>query len=83
MKHARADYDRLQDPAGLIPEDEPVFLVRGQDVAGPATCRAWADEAERLGAKPDIVARVRQHAEAMEDWQQTQAFKVPDLAPGA
>lgn len=31
MKHARYDYDRIQDPAGLIPEDEPVFLIRGQD----------------------------------------------------
>lgn len=31
MKHARPDYDRIQDPAGIIPEDEPVFLLRGQD----------------------------------------------------
>ena len=26
MKHARPDYDRIQDPAGLIPDAEPVFL---------------------------------------------------------
>lgn len=31
MKHAREDYDRIQDPLGLIPEDEPVFLLRAQD----------------------------------------------------
>jgi len=31
MKHARPDYDRIQDPAGLIPKYEPVFLLRGQD----------------------------------------------------
>lgn len=31
MKHARPDYNRIQDPAGLIPEDEPVFLFRAQD----------------------------------------------------
>jgi hypothetical protein len=30
MKHARDDYNRIQDPAGLIPEDEPVFLLRAQ-----------------------------------------------------
>ena len=29
MKHARDDYNRIQDPAGKIPEDEPVFLLRG------------------------------------------------------
>jgi hypothetical protein len=31
MKHARSDYDRIQDPAGLIPENEPVLLFRAQD----------------------------------------------------
>jgi hypothetical protein len=36
MRHARADYDRIQDPDGLIPQDEPVFLIRGQDRAAPA-----------------------------------------------
>lgn len=79
MKHARPDYDRFQDPAGLIPDDEPVFIVRGQDLAGPVTLRAWAKEATALGADKDIVDRVYRHAEAMEDWQQTRSFKVPDL----
>lgn len=31
MKHARKDYDRFQDPANKIPEDEPVMLFRAQD----------------------------------------------------
>lgn len=31
MIHARPDYDPIQDPRGLIPDDEPVFLIRGQD----------------------------------------------------
>ena len=35
MKHAREDYNRIQDPAGLIPADEPVFLLRGQDEFTP------------------------------------------------
>lgn len=30
MLHAREDYNRFQDPEGLIPDDEPVFLLRGQ-----------------------------------------------------
>lgn len=31
MIHARDDYNRIQDPAGKIPADEPVFLLRAQD----------------------------------------------------
>lgn len=83
MKHARADYDRFQDPAGLIPDDEPVFLVRGQDLAAPATMRAWADLALAHGASTDIVQRVREFAGYTEAWQVANRAKVPDLAPGA
>lgn len=32
MKHSRKDYDRIQDPLNLIPADEPVFLLRSQDL---------------------------------------------------
>ena len=52
MKHARNDYDRIQDPAGLIPADEPVFLLRGQDKlaikAMEAYNRALVSEGLRL-----------------------------------
>ena len=41
MKHAREDYNRIQDPAGKIPENEPVFLLRGQDKFAPATLEFW------------------------------------------
>ena len=34
MIHARDDYNRIQDPAGKIPADEPVFLLRAQDELG-------------------------------------------------
>lgn len=117
MKHARSDYDRIQDnaaaielahhilgmqmgtPAGrrarqlarqvigiadhngtlrVIPVDEPVFLIRGQDVVGAAAVRAWADLAERAGSAPDIVAVARGHANKMDAWPKK---KVADLAP--
>jgi len=42
MKHARQDYNRIQDSEGLIPEDEPVFLLRGQDTVAPGVVRFWA-----------------------------------------
>lgn len=83
MKHARADYDRFQDPAGLIPDDEPVLLLRGQDKAAPHAARAWAYHARKEGASDDMVQRVLDHAEAMDRWQAEMAAKVPDLPSGA
>lgn len=52
MKHARPDYNRIQDPLGLIPEDEPVFLLRGKDILTPTALEAWiaaAETANELG----------------------------------
>lgn len=79
MRHARTDYDRIQDPAGIIPHDEPVFLIRGQDKAGPAAVRAWAAEARSRGARKDILSAALSQANRMEDWQKHIGGKVPDL----
>ena len=76
MKHARPDYDRIQDPAGLIPDDEPVFLLRGQDVLAARHVRDWADHAELRGCSAEIVSMVRAHAFKMETWPKK---KLPDL----
>ena len=78
MLHARADYDRIQDPLGKISEAEPVFLVRAQDEAAPYAVRAWAEQAERLGADPDLVAKARRHADLMVEWQLDIGSKIPD-----
>jgi hypothetical protein len=128
MKHARPDYDRIQDNSAAIalaqlimsmsfateagqtarnlarqvldeaningdmtaivtngtvrsiPADEPVFLIRGQDVVGAAAVRAWADLAEAAGAKPDILGIARSHADWMDRWA---AKKTPDLPAAA
>ena len=79
MKHARPDYARIQDPAGTIPEGEPVFLIRGQDLAAPETLRAYAMNAHRMGASNDLVVATLDHARRMELWQQAVARKTPDL----
>lgn len=83
MKHARTDYDRIQDPAGLIPEDEPVFLLRGQDVFAPDAIHAWADAAQAHGADPAIIAAARRQASAMVNWQLEGRGKVPDMPADA
>lgn len=82
MKHARADYDRIQDPAGKIPENEPVFLIRGQDLAAPETLRQYALEAHRRGADNDLIIATLDQARAMEKWQRERARKTPDLEGG-
>lgn len=82
---AKKDGQTVTAPAGhsgtgygpLIPDDEPVFLIRGQDRAAIPAAEAWCTAAEALGADPEIVAAVRRHIEVVREWQETHA-KVPD-----
>lgn len=76
MKHARPDYDRFQDPAGLIPDDEPVMLFRGQDKYAARLVRTYADWVAEGGGDPEIVARCRAHADLMDAWPKK---KSPDI----
>lgn len=82
MLHARADYnERIQDTAGKIPSDEPVFLLRGQDVHAPAILDAYADMSEVSPTHDKVlVAAVRQHAQCMRAWQKVKV-KEADMNP--
>lgn len=79
MKHARKDYDRIQDPEGKIPVDEPVFMLRAQDKVAPLVVEVWALAAELIGAKDNIVEAAFNHAEKMRVWQASNVSKVPDM----
>lgn len=79
MQHARKDYNRIQDPKNIIPADEPVFLLRGQDVASPKTIRFWACVARELGAKQDIIDAALAQADKMDAWQNEHSAKIPDM----
>jgi hypothetical protein len=63
----------------LIPRDEPVFLIRGQDTVGGKAVLAWVELARAAGAGEDILEMARLHAARMESWQPK---KVPDAKPG-
>ena len=90
MKHQREDYNkRIQDTAGLIPEDEPVFLFRGIDVVAPAALEAYANLLEMLRhnqsqhdyigfglVDKDIIEGVRAQAKAMREWQMMHPSKI-------
>lgn len=71
----RHDYQG-RDLNEIAAPDEPVFVIRGQDVVSGDAVRAWADLAERAGAAPDIVWSARQHAMRMDDYRPK---KIPDL----
>lgn len=79
MKHAREDYNRIQDPEGKIPENEPVFLIRAQDVTAPAVVRYWALRAREMGAAKNITETAYAQAEAMVQWQREHGIKIPDM----
>lgn len=80
MKHARSDYDVIQDTSGKlgIPHDEPVFILRGQDELAGDTVRHWAILAREHGASDDIVQMARGQAALMDAWPKKKVPDVPD-----
>lgn len=77
MIHAREDYNRrIQDSENLIPDDEPVFLIRGQDIAAFDTIMYYAATIEDARADADLVMSIRNHALKMKKWI---VKKIPDL----
>ena len=68
MKHARADYDRIQDPAGLIPADEPVMLFRAQDKHFDRVLRFYRDILSLDRGDPKIIAAIDEHLIRADAW---------------
>jgi hypothetical protein len=84
MIHAREDYSNIQDVnpdprRSPIPEDEPVFILRGQDRLAAGIVRIYAELSERDGADPELVEACRRQADRMEAWP---VKKRADMAPG-
>lgn len=79
MKHAREDYNRIQDPAGLIPDDEPVFLLRAQDICSVATMDRWIEFAKLVGVEAPMIEAAYRQMERMKAWQLDRVVKTPDM----
>lgn len=62
MKHARPDYDRIQDPEGKIGAEEAVFLIRAQDVCMPGALMDYAKRALEAGAADNLIRSTVEHA---------------------
>lgn len=69
MKHLRSDYDGIQDSTGKIPDDEPVFVLRGKDPSAAAAVRAWAHDVDKRGGDPLLVGRAMEWAAVMSVYQ--------------
>lgn len=76
MRHAREDYNRIQDPSGKIPDNEPVFILRGQDKYASQAVRFYAALAEDNKVDPKLVSACRDMADWMDAWEK---HKEPDL----
>ena len=66
----------------IIPDDEPVFLLRGQDISSGPAVRAWADDVEQRGGDAELVQRVREWAKEMEMYARGKAHGVADVPEG-
>lgn len=64
---------------GCFPPDEPLFLLRGQDVLAPCTVRHYAEDVRLSKMKEPMRANMRRHildfADQMAAWQPR---KLPD-----
>lgn len=76
MKHARDDYNRIQDPAGLIPADEPVLLFRAQDKHFVKVARFYQMLVEEDGGDEKIIEAIGDHVELGRAWP---VRKSPDM----
>jgi len=84
MKHARADYNRIQDPEGKIPADEPVFILRAQDQTAAATVRDWARRNQQIaGHDSAAVVLALKWADEMDKWPVKKTADVPAAQPVA
>lgn len=84
MKFSREDYNkRIIDLAGLIPKDEPVFLLRAQDKFSSLTLKKYCDfldEEARITNNVELLAmstELREHATSMLMWKFSKAPDKP------
>jgi hypothetical protein len=68
MLHARRDYQDLEALDKKIPKNEPVFILRGQDLAAADTVRFYAQRNAELNGSAELTKSALRHAALMEAW---------------
>ena len=59
-------------------DDEPLFVLRAQDILAPATIRNWCEFAFLAGTPAEKLKEARELALAMEEWAKQNKSKAPD-----
>lgn len=77
-------YGRVSTERGTIEHDEPVFVIRGRDLAAPDAIDAYAEAAAKNGAGVDITDVCHERADAIREWQRDhpEVLKIPSTEPG-
>jgi|WetSurMetagenome_2_1015567.scaffolds.fasta_scaffold554443_3 hypothetical protein len=65
-------------PLNKAADDEPLFVLRSQDVCGPLTVIDWMNLAHRAGASLPKLGGAFEDAAEMLRWQAERGCKVPD-----
>ena len=68
MLHARPAYNRIPDPENQIPDKEPVFLLRAQDIIAADVVRIWATLHKANGGQEGIARLAEEQADRMDKW---------------
>lgn len=80
MNFGREDYDKnFIDSNGLIPENEPIFLLRSTDKFSPRLLLMWAMQVRLAGGDPKMAEQVEAQAQKMIHWQHEHGCKTPDM----
>lgn len=67
----------------LIPDDEPVFLLRGQDPIAAEVVKTYAFILELRGGDQHVAQRIQEWAEYMKKYAEEKQHGLPDVPPGA
>lgn len=69
-----------EDGVSTLPDGEPVFVLRAQDVLAPSAVARWIEDAVRFGASTSKLESAGRHLEAMTTWQNAHGdrVKTPD-----
>lgn len=59
------------------PDAEPVFLLRGKDMASARAVRAWVKGAKDYGAQDDILIQANEHATRMQRYAESNEDRRP------
>ena len=76
MIHASEKYNQAPSLDHLIPDDEPVFLIRGHDPSAMLVISTWLKYARDRGVPEERLREVRLHAIEMAGWRKPE--ELPD-----